>query len=134
LTTIDRLLKLVGQLTIATKEGRVTWDSTTDYTYVSTLRSGELSISSVDDDGFAPYLLTIKDSHGRTIDSLRSNEEPDNEPLPWIDTMKDLYELARNKALNIDGVIDGLMSDLGAPQSKPGPDQNVGFDPDEIPF
>jgi hypothetical protein len=142
-TARDRMISLAERLSKATNEGKADWTSENHASFLLALPSASARIRSVDGDGLEPYELTIIDDNGVSIESLRSEWEGEpfrSESEYWNETLSDLYETARTKALNIGSVIDNLLADLekGTPgdPSKvppPPPPERSSAD-DDIPF
>lgn len=121
--TISRMERLAQSLLAATEEGRVEWSAADDtQTTFSTARSaGSVVIESHDRDGAEPYILTVFDSSGRRVETLESSWDQGDTVLGirqaarWNDLLRNLYEAARRRALNIDTVLDALINDLEIP-------------------
>ena len=94
--------------------------------------SATVVIGSADGDGASPYYLNILDSGGIVVESfdifppLRTVRAPDGtiarpqrspEERDFLRLVKELYELARRKALKTDEVLDALVNELNQPSS-----------------
>ena len=79
-------------------------------------------IGSRDDDGQAPFSLTVLNPAGQAIDWLWSEwwrvGESDlvpREPAPWNSVLEDLYRHARSSAVDLEGVIGGILEEVENP-------------------
>jgi hypothetical protein len=122
--TEERMMALAQSALAATNDGRVNWTSVDDTAtaFKADQIAGSVLIESVDRDGVFPYSLSVFDSGGRKVESLKTgwyvsetDFEDDREAFEWNDLFKALYEAARGHALNIDTVINSLINDFDIP-------------------
>jgi hypothetical protein len=112
-----RLVELAEQLLRKTLAGDISWSETDkpmDFLYsgpnssVSIYRVPQLAIS-------GQYILTVFNWRGTELGVLRSGyvtKEDTRMEAEWNETLSNLYEEARKNALNIDKVLDTLLTDL----------------------
>jgi len=126
----SRLVALTQKLLDKTTAGAISWqatDSENAYSY-STTRSSVLIDGKYDNDQDFVGGIEVLNDRGTAIERLRTDFEtkaevadPESRILaentryfkgPYNELIEDLFEAARRSALDIDGIIDGLMSDL----------------------
>lgn len=115
-STEERLHQLVLGLLQATKKGRLKWepaDADRDNFEVD-LPSGSVNIvdSKAQGSPGGPYALHVYNENGAYVESLRSQWAP--EAAPWNADLEALFKLAFESAINVNGVIDGLLRDIEA--------------------
>jgi hypothetical protein len=117
-TSVSKMLALAESLIDRTERGLVTWtpSSSGDQFYFST-PSATVSVSSRDSDNRAPYILTLLDAQGRAVESIITQPEV----VAASNQVAALFELARQRALNIDKVLDDLLSDIDRQPPPTGP-------------
>lgn len=140
----QRLTEFMESLCESTSGGRVKWQSEGPASFLLGLPSGSVRIRSVDGDGVFPYELTIFDQDGVSLESAttRTQRNPAGTTQPLKSSLnsalRNLYDAARDSALNIDGLIEGILQDIekGAtegPAKSPPPPTARSAD-DDIPF
>lgn len=100
-----------------TAEGRLGWEPDADdpSVFMTSLEDALLTIDSVDGDGLKPYRLSvIRDDDQRTVlDFIAQTTGAD----PWspysFPEMEDLWFAARRIALDIEPVLDSVLTQLG---------------------
>lgn len=111
-------MELAQEFISRTRSGGITWTpvNTTNTAFQAHLRTGTVEIASDDEDGAAPFTLTVFDPSGRRIESLttRVRQRPTGERVAaqWNPIWRELYDAARTQALNIDALVDGLLNEL----------------------
>jgi hypothetical protein len=107
----ERLAQLAEVLLAQTQAGKLRWEPlvTEDSNFEVSLPSGSINIMLNRQGG---HDLDIYNENGAYIESLRSGIMKPAIPESWSATLEKLYAAARDSALNIDGLIDGLMHDL----------------------
>jgi hypothetical protein len=120
----QRLLDLAKRLIQATEDSKAHWTAQRATSFILALPSGAVTIRS--NDGTAPFWLTVYDDDGNSIESLGTGYvEGTLQPEPWNEPLARLYELARNRALNIDEVLDRLIAEAENPP--PSADDDIPF-------
>jgi hypothetical protein len=122
-TSAERLFALVRTLADKTEAGDASWkksDSATAFIY--SLASGSVIIASLDNDGNFPYEVSLLNDQGEVIESRSSSGRwNDDDEGQWDDALRRLYFAARGSALNIDGVLNSMLSSLGVDPNTVGP-------------
>lgn len=122
----QKLHDLVRRLAFSTERGSTEWESTDrDFAFRATLGDTSIIVASQDDDGTAPWTLQIIDSSGDVVDSLttwsRAVRNADGRTVrqgaAWNTDLHNLYEMARRNALNIEAIVNDLLSQLPEPPS-----------------
>lgn len=106
----DSIWQLLQTLLSKTDGGSVAWKEARQAAYAWTGPHGTVIISSRDDDGAAPFVVTIQDREGNVVESVESHG--DNTPGEFDSLLENLYETARRNALNIDPLVRSMISDL----------------------
>jgi len=110
---LERLAKRLLGLTLAKK---IAWsEADRPGIYLYSASSSSVTIKNKDLDDKHPYILTLYGESGTAVDSLSSTfmgdapgeEEPLLNPL-----LEGLYVAARRSAINIEGILDALYSEL----------------------
>ncbi|MFI7433244.1 hypothetical protein [Micromonospora haikouensis] len=125
----QQLHNLVKRLIFATDTGRLEWQSTDrPLAFQCTVGRNSILVATVDDDGQAPYILEILDASGVLIESLQSGYATISTPggrqqikREWNDELAELHEIARRQVLNLDKLINDLLSQLPEPPSNEPP-------------
>ena len=107
-----KFISLLRNLLEATEEGKLAWEETpNENTYRVFLDRAIVHISADSDEPFALvyYTASLKNPDGKELESLTvsRNEESDDWQL-----FADLYEAARRRAINVDGLLDGLIESV----------------------
>lgn len=105
----ERFMQLINELHQATLDGRVRWEETAkEGVFRVGLGDGLVRIhsGSDDEDNFC-VVVYLLNNQGRVVDELRVWENGEHYNL-----LLDLYQKARSSALNIDEVVDSMLSDL----------------------
>ncbi len=107
----ERFMQLINELHQATLDGRVRWEETAkEGVFRVGLGDGLVRIQSGCDDENNFYVnVYLLNNQGRVVDELRTWENGEHYNL-----LLDLYQKARSSALNIDEVVDSMLSDLKA--------------------
>jgi hypothetical protein len=127
------MIEFVKALTAATETGKARWTSESNTGFTLAQKSGAVRIQSLESDGEWPYRLSLHDDKGATIEVLTSTG-PEDDNAPQDLPLRALYVAARSQALNIDGVVAGILKELGVSPDDIKKVTKPGFDPDEIPF
>jgi hypothetical protein len=112
-STDERLAGLVARLAELTHGGQVGWelaeaDRDDSFTYATP--AGAVIVFSRDNDGRDPYVLTIRDAHGRLVERVELRwSSADGHLYGLVDR---LYRAARRQVLRTDEVIEALLRDL----------------------
>jgi hypothetical protein len=116
--TEERVMRLVNRLIHATDRGQIEWAvaNETNTAFHTSLRSGGLTIRSLDDDGTFPFVVDLFTPDGRLLQSIRTGqpaaEGSATRPYEWNALWRELYDAARGRALNIDALIDAMIDDV----------------------
>ncbi len=103
----EETVKLLQKLIAATRSYRLRWKSFEEYDYVTELNQFRFHLFTKDDDGVAPYALTvIKDR--QALETLIQDEVSDNVGRDLVE----LYSLAKRHSLGGDQVVRDLFSSL----------------------
>lgn len=100
-----RMVQLAQQLPSRTIEGKISWSATNDektFAYSATDSSARIS-SYIDNESDDRTTLAVLNAHGTVFEDIECEFMAGK-----------LYYAARRSALNVDGVLDGLMADLGS--------------------
>lgn len=109
-----KIVDLLTRLKYATESGTLSWEQTDqDGAFMAILQRQRILISTRDDDGQAPYLVTILGRDGRIIDVV------DSEKMGLNGIFGDTYQVARRNVAGIDKVIDDLLDELPEVPSDP---------------
>lgn len=118
----EALTALAADLVERTKAGTVKWTGDSRLVSFSLVtRKGSIVISSRDNDGQAPFDLSVLNAKGTAIQWLSSEwwrlepQIPETEPAPWNETLETLYRLARANAVDLEGVIGGILEEIDNP-------------------
>lgn len=124
----ERFMQLINELYQATLDGRVRWEETAkEGVFRVGLGDGLVRIESgSDDEENYCVMVYLLNSQGRVVDELRAWDNSEHYKL-----LLDLYQKARSSALNIDEVVDSMLSDLKAGKVRELPSETHGED---IPF
>ncbi|HLY47539.1 MAG TPA: hypothetical protein VKQ73_18315 [Stellaceae bacterium] len=114
---IDKYVQILNGLMERTDKGDLDWTETANksaflvsFPNYSIIFSEEQSQS-----GDLPdYLISIKNSEGRTVDSFSDVDLLSAEPgRKYFETMRDFFNKVRRKALRVDEALDDILSHLG---------------------
>jgi hypothetical protein len=107
----ERFIELINELYQATLDGRVRWEETTkEGVFRVGLGDGLVRIhSGLDDQNDFYVSVYLLNNQGRVVDELSNSEGGRHSGM-----LLDLYNRARSSALNIDKVVDSMLSDLKA--------------------
>jgi hypothetical protein len=122
-----QLMSFADQLLEATRSGTARWRSSSDLTAFSLETSqGAVVVDSIDRDGAAPFVLTVLNSDGAEVGSLRTdlNEllpggQVRKASAPWNRVVSELYAAARTSAIDLEGVLGGILRDIEADKDIP---------------
>ncbi|GGK09455.1 hypothetical protein GCM10010123_44180 [Pilimelia anulata] len=120
-----RLLDLAKKLRDRTRAGHIDWVTTPHSSEVTASgpNSGFTLRSMIDSDGDEVVTLALLNPRGQRVASLEC-EWSGGEEAPQNEVLRELYDLAKRKALKIDELIESTLHDL---------DQGD-FGPSELPF
>ena len=107
----ERFMQLIKELYQATLDGRTRWEETArEDVFRVGLGEGLVRIQSgMDDENTLRVDVYLLNNQGRVVDEIRAWENSKDYSL-----LLDLYQKARSSALNIDKVVDSMLSDLKA--------------------
>jgi hypothetical protein len=105
---LDQLRELARRLTVATKNQSVIWEVESPSSFAFSRGRSSVTISSIDSDGQAPFLLEVYDSMGAIVDSYATTMGFG----AARDDLAGLFHAARRQALRVDMVINDLLTDL----------------------
>jgi hypothetical protein len=110
-TKMEQLLALVLRQTQA---GKVRWEPTENaYAYALPRGGVAVVVESVDSDGYRPYQFSLvnPDDYTYRLEVLEQYYDDDSDT--WVyPELEELYEMARRQALNIEPLMDTLISEL----------------------
>jgi hypothetical protein len=136
----DKLLALARELLEKTRNGLIKWKPDAALaSFAIRTRRGSVVVGSRDGDGQEPFTLTVLNPEGQAIEALVSEWwkiDPDfgpREPAPWNDLLADLYRTARANAVDLEGIIDGILAEVENPSDEE-PDFPSSASDDDIPF
>lgn len=126
---LDRMTKIAGQLLRRTLDDLISWgetDNEDEFIYSGTNTS--VTIRRRDTrDIVGRYVLTVMNWRGTVVDTLESAKKDlgiVEQPEEWNAILYDLYEAARRSALNIETVLDDLLTELSTDEeAEPPPDE-----------
>ena len=123
----ERFMQLINELYQATLSGRVRWEETTkEGVFRIGLGDGLVRIhSGLDDQGDFRVSVYLLNNQGRVVDELSTSESGQHYGM-----LVDLYNQARSSALNLDKVVDSMLTDLKAGRVRELPPENQ----EDIPF
>ncbi|HKO36409.1 MAG TPA: hypothetical protein VJV21_08015 [Pyrinomonadaceae bacterium] len=127
----EEYAELVEELVSKTHDGTIEWKTTVNQReFLAYFDKFTLSTRGGTDDEENSYVtVTLKDTTGRNLDSFTIwDSDPD-----WM-KLSDVHNTARRRALNIDGAIRAIVTELRAkkkigPRPEPSPE-----DDEEVPF
>lgn len=112
----EKLFRLVQRLNAKTLAGGVVWERTsTRNAFQTSFPTFVVRLAETWEEGAdAPdYVISIRDESGLTIERATDVEltgaVPDSNAFS---VMRDLYNLARRQALNVDSALDSLLTEL----------------------
>ena len=125
---MDKMTGILNKLTARSRDGKITWrDTVGKQKFLAMLGETGVAIDFNSETGV--YELQILDKRGRLIESVSAGygafaelrlSLPGAEKLPRaekrvdVSALRDLHEVARRSALNIDATLDELASHLDA--------------------
>ena len=108
----EKMIKIATSLLEKSRKGEIAWEETSDQdTYLASFPSYSVQLVKATD---WLFILSIVDSKGRRLDSLRSGDEG----IPDSVRLNDLFEMARHRALSVDVTLDDVLENLTGPTSK----------------
>src|SRR5450759_3165036 len=112
----EQLEQLARRLLSLTVAKRISWsEADRPGMYLYSTSSSSVSVTNQDLDDKQPYILTLHGESGSPVDSLSSHfhHPGEGEEEPALNTLlQDLYVAARRSAMNIEGILDALYSEL----------------------
>lgn len=114
----EKLADLAERLNQATAAGSLSWEMTDDpHTYVCSLGTYSVAITSVDRDGRSPFEIQVIDDAGIVVDSLETGATTMSpggavRTPPWNKVLSELYQRAKRNASNADKIVDELIGML----------------------
>ena len=124
----ERFIQLIKELYQATLDGRIRWEETAkEGVFRVGLGDGLVRIhSGLDDQSDFCVSVYLLNNQGRVVDELRNWEGGDHYGM-----LLELYNQARSSALDIDEVVNSMLSDLKAGKVRELPPETQAED---IPF
>ena len=117
---MDKMTEIMTKLIEKSRDGKITWRDTAGKQKFLTML-GETGVAIDHDSVTGVYELQVVDNRGRVIESVSSGYGAYEISLreasrrkEMIENMKDLHEIARRSALNIDATLDKLSIHLDA--------------------
>lgn len=102
-----KLIQLLESLREATLGQLVHWsESTSESAFQVVLGGNRVEIGEDDGDINPGYVVSLKNSDGKTIDVEFFNDQLNSESL---ETVRSLYELARKDASGVDSIIESMI-------------------------
>jgi hypothetical protein len=124
----NRVWDLLRGLLARTEEGKLAWRQGSDDTeFVLTLSQGAVAITSVDNDGQAPYRFSILSPEGVRVESYDSAYVDQPEPAAWWREVGDLYSAARRSAVGSTEIVNALLDELEQQDAPRAPDDDIPF-------
>ena len=119
---MDKMTEILTKLIEKSRDGKIAWrDTAVKQTFLTML--GETGVSIGFNSVTSVYELQILDNRGRVIESVSAGYPslaelefslPGAEKQIATNTLRDLHEVARRSALNIDATLDEIASHLDA--------------------
>lgn len=114
----DRMTKLAKQLLRRTLNGQISWNETdNENEFIYSASDSSVAIQNNNTRSITGrYTLTVRNWRGTIVQQLQSAlRESDFVEIQedWNEVLLDLYEAARRNALNIEGMLDDLITELG---------------------
>jgi hypothetical protein len=111
------MIQIADRLLEQTVEGGREWEPAGSFTFRTWVSGRPVTVESADRDGAHPYVLSILEPDGRTIESVRTGSPMTVELRggargDWEAGLEQLYRLARRRALKVDEVIDDVLHSL----------------------
>ena len=112
---MDKMTEIMTKLIEKSRDGKITWRDTAGKQKFLTML-GETGVAIDFDSATEVYELQILDKRGRLIESVSAGYGLliSRSEKKMRATMKDLHEIARRSALNIDSTLDEIASHLDA--------------------
>lgn len=117
MTFPEQIDKLVTKLTELTRNEKVSWQETgSDHTYLAPVDKFIVTISKQGSEIYGGYSFQILDHSGRAIEGALApfagpEKSPPQSNSNW-ERLRDLYEIARRRALNSEKVVSDLLASL----------------------
>jgi hypothetical protein len=116
MTFPDQIDKLVTKLTELTRKDKVDWQETPNLnTYLAPVDRFVVTINKGGSEVFGGYSFQILDGSGRAIEGALapySGKEKSPESNANWERLRDLYEIARRRALHSEKVVSDLLASL----------------------
>jgi hypothetical protein len=114
----EQITKLVSKLTELSKEEKVAWqEAGTKNTYLAQIGKAFVTVALSSSEPYGWYSLQVADDTGRIVDSASApyagRGAMDSSLQNW-EALRNLYELARRRALQSEKVVSDLLSTLEA--------------------
>jgi hypothetical protein len=109
----DRLAKLVPRIHEKSQRGEIPWQKSADGRFESSFPGYTVEVYSRISDEVSWWGIRIYNEEGDIVEDVDDTDLTQNvRGQPWEKIMKEIYEMARRKALRIDQAIDELISEL----------------------
>ena len=113
MTTNEKLWQLVKRLHQKTIEGTVPWEVSFKATYLAAFPKYGVRVSEIVKEDSLDYVIELLDENGRVIESASDADLRDvAAPGESYPVMKELFVMARRRALGVDEALDDLLSSL----------------------
>lgn len=99
----NRIQRLITALLDRTRSGSISWEQGPTYSYIYRSPTGSIIVRSRDNDGVAPFQVTIANDEGVVVRELNSR---------GADDIGQLYREARDSASGLDETLDGFLREL----------------------
>ena len=119
---VKRLQKLIERLTMMSESNNVPWAETSEErTFQASLQQFTVTVELEHvgqnwGEDIYRYVVRIHDNVGKLLDEVTERDFPDNSSFAGgtkaHDALKNLYDLARRKALKVDEQLDNLLASL----------------------
>jgi hypothetical protein len=112
----DQIDRLVTKLAELTGKDKVEWKETGNVTtYLASVGKFIVTVNKSGSEMFGSYSFQILDRTGRAIEAVTApfvgREKSDKEHANW-ERLRDLYEIARRRALHSEKVVSDLLASL----------------------
>lgn len=116
MTFPDQIDKLVAKLTELTANDKVDWEATANLnTYLARVGKFVVTINKGGSEVYGGYSFQILDGTGRPIEGVLApfigQDKSGQEHANWV-RLRDLYEIARRRALHSEKVVSDLLASL----------------------
>jgi hypothetical protein len=116
MTFPDQIDKLVTKLTELTRNDKVEWKETSKLsTYLASIDKFIVTLNKTGSEVYGGFSFQILDRNGRVVEGVTypyvGRDKPAAECANW-ERLRDLYEIARRRALHSEKVVSDLLASL----------------------